>query len=349
MRNFLYDIKIFKSHEFKVPVISVGNITVGGTGKTPMTEFLVKMLKDEHKPAILSRGYKRKTKGFRFVKTNSTVAEVGDEPLQMKKKFKDVVVAVDANRVRGIQKIIDTHPEVTVILLDDAFQHRKVTPGFSILLSDYERPMLNDHFLPYGRLRESLHQIRRAHIIIITKTAEDIKPIDMRILSENYKIKPYQALHFSTFEYDELLPVFAGKNIFKTLDIIKKEGSSILMLTGVANPTPLEEHLKKYDPNLKTIAFSDHHDFSERDIQKIKEVFNSIENKKKFIITTEKDTLRLRAVEKHIDSDLKPIMYYIPVRVKYINPTTEEFRKQINKYVKTSRSNTKFFSGNRDF
>lgn len=349
VRNFLYDVKFFKSHEFDLPVISVGNITVGGTGKTPMTEFLIQFLKDEYKPAVLSRGYKRKTRGFRLVETDSLVREVGDEPLQMKQKFPDVVVAVDAKRVRGIKQIMQQFPDVSVILLDDAFQHRKVKPGFSILLSDYGRSMLDDYFLPYGRLRESLSQLHRAHIIIITKTPEDIKPIDMRIMAENLKIKPYQTLYFSALEYDALKPVFPGENPAKSLDDIKHEKSGILMLTGIANPLPLESFLKKTAADLSTIHFPDHHDFTAGNIRKVEKQFNDIVHDKKYIITTEKDALRLRVVEDMISDDIKAVMFYIPVKVKFISPPLQEFHKQMHDHIKTSTSNNKFFAARRDF
>jgi tetraacyldisaccharide 4'-kinase len=345
----LYDIDVFKSYEFDVPVISVGNITVGGTGKTPMTEFLVKFLKNDYSPAVLSRGYKRKSKGFHVVNKDSDLKDVGDEPLQIKQKFPEVTVAVDGNRVRGIRKIMEHFPETSVILLDDAFQHRRVKPGFSIVLSDFGRSMKDDHFLPYGRLRESISELHRAHIIIITKTPESIKPIEMRITAENLNIKPYQTLYFSALKYRHLEAVFPGKQILRTLEDLKNDSATVLLITGIANPLPLIEFLSSKTQELIHLKYPDHHNFKEKDIQKIFKKYKAVKSPNKVIITTEKDALRLRAVEEYVSEEFKPHIYYIPISVKFISPPYEEFKEQMHHHIKTSTSNNKFFAARRDF
>ncbi len=338
-RNFLYDTNVLKSQSFDIPIIAIGNITVGGTGKTPMTEFLIEILRDEYTPAILSRGYKRKSSGFRIVSTNSTVAEVGDEPLQIKQKFKDIVVAVDKNRVNGINKIKEKHPEVDLIILDDAFQHRKVKPAISILLSDYNRPILTDHFLPYGNLRDGVKQVNRANVIIVTKTPQDVKPIKMRIHHRNLKIKPYQSLYFSAINYKELKPVFPGKNVLHTISGIQKKKTKILMVTGIATPQPLENHITGLGCEVQSLAFPDHHNFTSKDVSKIKDAFKGIKEDDKIIITTEKDAIRLREIEKNIDDDLKSVIYYIPIKVNFVNVTNEVFQEKLKAYIKKILSN----------
>lgn len=344
-----YDIGLFKSREFDIPVICVGNITVGGTGKTPMTEFLVQFLKQDYKPAVLSRGYKRKTRGFRVVDVESEVREVGDEPLQIKRKFPNVPVAVDADRVRGINEIRKKFPESSVILLDDAFQHRRVKPGFSIILSDFSRSMKDDYFLPFGRLRESIAELHRAHIIIITKTPDSIKPIQMRITAENLNIKPYQTLYFSGLKYGSLQAVFPGRHVLESLDAVKNKKTGVLLVTGIANPKPLQEHIQNYADKFVHLPFPDHHNFGKKDIKKIRNKYNDLKSTDKIIITTEKDALRLRVRENLVSEDLKPYFFYIPVSVKFISPPYEEFKDQMHHHIKTSTSNNKFFAARRDY
>ena len=209
-RNQMYDLNLLKSTEFDVPIISIGNITVGGTGKTPHVEYLVNLLRDKFNVATLSRGYKRKTSGFHCVETNSTALEVGDEPLQIKNKFPEIRVAVCENRVVGADKLLNLSNKIIpdVLLLDDAFQHRKITPGINILLIDYTRQIKYDTLLPVGRLRESASQMRRANIIIYTKCPNEITPITRRILMKDVELMPYQELYFTTLNYQNLEPVF---------------------------------------------------------------------------------------------------------------------------------------------
>ena len=211
IRNFLYDSGILPSVEFPFPVICVGNITVGGTGKTPHTEYIVGLLRENFKVATLSRGYKRKTRDFRIASASSLVQEIGDEPMQIFRNFPDVVVTVDRNRVHGVNMILEEYPETEVIILDDGFQHRRITPGFSILLSDYERLIIRDHMLPYGNLRENKGNMRRADIILITKSPENISPIQRRLIVKEIDKSPYQNLYFTTFRYKPPVAVYWKK------------------------------------------------------------------------------------------------------------------------------------------
>ena len=233
-RNFLFHIGVLKSQTFRVPVICVGNITVGGTGKTPHTELIISELKKKFRVACLSRGYKRKTRGFILANEHSTAAEIGDEPMQIKSKYPDILVACDGNRVRGIQKLLALPEPPEVILLDDAFQHRYVQADKNIVLIDYNRPVHEDCLLPAGRLRESVQALKRADYIIVTKCPKSIQPIEKRILSKHLKIKPYQQLFFTTLEYGKIKPLFPQYE-----SIVPDRSSSILCLTGIAQPFPI--------------------------------------------------------------------------------------------------------------
>ena len=244
VRNLLFDLGILKSRRFAIPILCIGNITVGGTGKTPHTELLIDALRHKFRVACLSRGYKRKTSGFRLADERSTAGDIGDEPLQIHKKFPDILVACDADRVHGIEKLMALAEPPQVILLDDAFQHRYVQADKNIVLVDYSRPVMEDHLLPWGRLREGVHALKRADFLIVTKCPPDLSPIDQRIWSKHLDIKPYQQLFFSTTTYGEICPLVAG-------GATPQPGSEcgILCVTGIAEPAPYVEHLKSYRAN----------------------------------------------------------------------------------------------------
>ncbi len=337
IRNNLYDYNIFKTTEFEIPVISIGNITVGGTGKTPHTEYLISLLKKHAKVATLSRGYKRKTKGFRLVETASTALEVGDESLQVKLKFPEVTVAVDENRVHGINELIkDSDNAPDAILLDDAFQHRRVTPGINILLIDYNRPIDKDKLLPVGRLRERKYQRRRANVIIYTKCPDEITPITRRIIMKDVNLRPYQSLYFTTMIYGNAKPVFPDVAT-DSLDLAKKRMPAIL-LSGVANPKPFQEYISSKTKLVDELIFGDHHNFTAKDWQKIMDTFNNHETKKPVILTTEKDAMRLRE-EGKLPVEVQARMFYIPLEIKFLDHEGKSFDKLIVGYVKDNRSN----------
>ena len=332
IRNKCFDWKILKSTEFDIPVISVGNLTTGGTGKTPHIEYLVKLLHDDHNIAVLSRGYRRKTKEFILATTNSSTSEIGDEPKQLKQKFHKLSVAVDRNRVNGIMKLKEKVKGIKAVLLDDAFQHRYVTPGLSIVLISYHKPVFKDYILPFGNLRESRNGIHRADIVIVTKTPESFKPIEKRLWMKNLKLYPYQFLYFTSYKYHDPQPVFKGKHKNLEVEILKKEKPAFLVVTGIANPLPLHNWLKKISKKLTTLSFPDHHTFTKQDIHTISNKFDSIKNKSKYIITTEKDATRFRELNLKNET-IRDYMYYVPVEVEFLYNDAKNFNKQIKDYV----------------
>jgi len=337
-RNRMFDLKLLKSVEFEQPVISVGNITVGGTGKTPHTEYLVDILKDKFKVATLSRGYKRKTVGFRYVKTDSTTIEVGDEPLQIKNKFPEVTVAICENRVIGAEKLFNANPDnlADVVILDDAFQHRRITPGINILLVDYNRPIKKDILLPAGRLREGAAQIRRANIIIVTKCPEEITPISRRIMQKNVFLKPYQSIYFTTIVYDNIKPVFSYNEADS--DIYEKKEYAILLVTGIASSMGIKKHLLKFSSQVEEISFKDHHRYSNKDIGLIMNKFSNLKVTKKIIVTTEKDAMRFSDM-KNLAQEFRLALYCLPIKAKFLEKEGELFNQKIINYVGENKSN----------
>lgn len=341
IRNFLYNSDILKSVEFQLPVICVGNITVGGTGKTPHTEYIADLLRSSFKVATLSRGYKRKSKGFRIADKGSSVSEIGDEPMQIFQKLPDVLVTVDRNRVNGVKNILNSNPETEVIILDDAFQHRSITPGFTILLSDFERLIIRDHMLPYGNLRESIGNMRRADIILITKSPEDISPIQRRIIVKEVNKAPYQNLYFTTFIYKPAIPVFTDEQEKTPEKLLSgKEGNGIVLVTGIANPQPFREYLENNFEEIIHLSFPDHYTFREKDFEEIQHSVNNLKTAHKYVITTEKDAVRLREFV-NIAQSFKKLFYYIPVGVHFLNNDKEEFDNLIIDYVRKNKRNNR--------
>ncbi len=336
IRNRLYDFNILKSTEFRLPIISVGNITVGGTGKTPHVEYLISLLDGVFNIATLSRGYKRKTRNFMLATSKSTAEEIGDEPKQIKLKFPDIHVAVDANRVRGVKKLMADFKELNVIILDDAFQHRSIKPGLSILLIDYNRPLSGDHLLPLGNLRENSSEKRRAHIIIVTKCPQKLKPIERRLVVKDLNPFPYQTLYFTTAIYGEFFPVFENMAPRLTKNECKKEKYRLHMVTGIVNSRPLKKHLRGISPKITESRFPDHHHYSDRDMYAIESAFDKIDCDKKIIITTEKDAMRFQSL-KGINETLKKNMYYIPVSIEFLDDEKENFNNQIIDYVRKNK------------
>jgi tetraacyldisaccharide 4'-kinase len=335
-RNQLFDWGILPSEEFSVPVISLGNLAVGGTGKTPHTEYLIRLLGKKYKVAVLSRGYKRKTKGFILADESASSLKIGDEPFQMYRKFPDILVAVDGNRKRGIKNLLNLpdnkRPEI--ILLDDAYQHRYVTPSLSILLTDSNRLFYDDCVLPAGRLRESPKNNSRANIVICTKCAESFKPIDYRIITKNMELYPYQQLYFTSYRYKSLLPVFPSTNSTKkeSIERLQKEHYSFLLVAGFANPSGMIKYLKDYTSELQTLVYPDHHSFTGKDVAEITETFKGIKNHTKIIITSEKDAIRLMDTPA-IPEEIKAAMYYLPIEVVFNLDQENLFIQKIEKHV----------------
>ncbi len=340
IRNFCYENNILKSKEYNIPIISIGNISIGGTGKTPHTEFLLRMLKSEFNIAILSRGYKRKTKGFRLVEETDSHFSSGDEPLQIKRKFPDIVVAVSENRPNGVENLLNLYPDLNLIILDDAFQHRKIKPGLSILLNNYYHPIGKDYLLPLGLLREFRSASFRAHIVIYSKCPTNLKPIERRILSKEIDIRPFQYLFFSTFEYLDPKPVF-NHNSNITIDDLKE--TNLIALTGIAKSKSFIDFLNSKSKSVNHIHFSDHHNFSQKNIKRIESVFLKTENKK-LIITTEKDAIRLKSNDL-FSEEIKKYVYCIPIEVKLLCDDDEkkQFNKQILSYVRNNKRYSKLY------
>ncbi len=338
-RNFLYDSKILKQHEFDIPVISVGNLTVGGTGKTPHAEYLISLLKKDFNIAFLSRGYKRKTKGFVLADKHSCVNNIGDEPVQIKQKFPDITVAVCEKRVVGIKKLISNEAlNIDVIILDDAFQHRSVRPSINILLIDYTQQIFNDNLLPAGRLRESTRAKYRANFIIFTKCPPQLKPIDQRIIKNKLDIRPYQNLFFTGIVYGEISPAEKGRALFGN-DMRKY---TVLLITGIGNPKPLLSYIEPQVGEIIHLEYGDHYKYKETDIEKIEAQYHAIESPYKMILTTEKDLVRLKSTP-YLPDGFMEKLYYIPIEIRFLERMREAFNKRIINYVTENRSNSKLY------
>ena len=338
LRNLLFETGVLKSRSFQIPVIAVGNITVGGTGKTPHVEYLVSVLKDVFKVAVLSRGYKRKSKGFIIANADTPMRMIGDEPYQMKQKFKNVTIAVDKKRCHGIDCLVENDSKLDVVLLDDAFQHRYVKPGINILLVDYHRLIIYDTLLPAGRLREPLQGKDRADIVIVTKCPQELKPMEYRVITKAMSLYPYQRLYFSTLEYDNLRAMFPDAQHAKTKQLTDLKGHHTLLLTGIGSPQQLEHDLSPIIDDITPLAFADHHQFSKKDIQLINETFKDMPSPK-CIITTEKDMTRLKD-SKELSDEIKKNLYVLPVRVKIMQEQEEMFNQQIIGYVRKNSRNS---------
>ena len=335
-RNMLFEIGILHSESFDVPVISVGNITVGGTGKTPHVEYLIELLKDKAKVAVLSRGYKRRTRGFVIADDNATAKTIGDEPLQMKRKYgDDITVAVDRKRCHGIRQLTSDEDGIDVILLDDAFQHRYVKPGVNILLVDYHRLIIYDKLLPAGRLREPLSGKNRADIVIVTKCPHDLKPMEFRVITKAMNLYPFQRLFFTCLEYRNIAPVFGRGE--QSLDSIGKD-CHILLLTGIASPQQMIEDLSPRCPHITPLTFGDHHTFTSSDVARINNEFAALPHPK-MIITTEKDATRLIAVE-GLSEEVRGAMFALPVKIRFMLGQEESFNEKIIGYVRKNSRNS---------
>lgn len=330
VRHKLFDWDILHSEEFDIPIVCVGNITVGGTGKTPISEFLISYLSDNHRVALLSRGYKRRTKGYVEAEVNSSFLSVGDEPKQIKLKFPDIVVAVCEKRVDGIREIRKRHPEVNLIILDDGFQHRYVEPWVNIVLMDYTRPIYRDEFLPVGTLRDFKGQLRRANFIVVTKCPQDINPLEMRIVNSNLGLFPYQSLHFTIFKEGRIAPLFpdmaAGTVPYSC---------PVIAMAGIGNPDPFVNSLAGRYNIVNTLIFSDHHPYRMRDLAKMKKLLDQ-SPANTIIVTTEKDAVKLTN-RKRIPEQIQRALYFIPIEVSFANDSQEEFLRKLNMYVKSNQ------------
>lgn len=311
LRNWLYDLGLMESKSYDLPIICVGNLSTGGTGKTPMIEYLISILKNDKIVATLSRGYKRKTKGFLLADDNASAATIGDEPFQFYNKFENILVAVDSDRQNGIATLLNLQNQPDIILLDDAYQHRKVKADYNILLTAYNNLYFNDIVLPTGNLREPRHGRKRADIVIVTKCPIDIEANEKKSIKKSLKLKEHQKLFFSSIVYSDT--VFGSK-----VDLKLKELNKFTLVTGIANPKPLVEYLISKDLVFDHLEFPDHHNFKPHEIDHL--------CKKELILTTEKDYVRLAG-----NKNLESILFYLPIKIKIED--SEAFNNAIQKYV----------------
>ena len=336
-RNSLFEMGVLKSRAFDLPVISVGNITVGGTGKTPHVEYLARLLKGQYKVAVLSRGYKRHSRGFVKADANTPMRTIGDEPYQMKQKFSDVTIAVDKNRCHGIDTLTAEDPNLDVILLDDAFQHRYVNPGINILLVDYHRLIIYDKLLPAGRLREPLKGKDRANVVIVTKCPKELKPMEYRVITKAMQLYPYQRLYFTTVDYADLRPLFQpSRQEPPTLDSL--HDTHVLLVTGIASPEQMIHDLTPHTSHLTPLTFADHHQFRHKDVQLINDTFAAMPSPK-LLITTEKDATRLKDTE-GLSDDVRANLYVLPLHISFMQDQEEAFDRQITDYVRKNSKNS---------
>jgi tetraacyldisaccharide 4'-kinase len=324
MRNQLFDRNILRSATFDFPLICVGNLAVGGTGKTPMVEYLVRILHEKYKVATLSRGYKRKTKGFIIANENTTAFDIGDEPMQIHLNFPEITVAVAEERIMGIPQVLNDKPETEVIILDDAFQHREVKAGLNILLTDYNHLYTKDILLPTGNLRDVKSSSKRADIVIVTKCKSNLTGEEKKEIIREVNPLPSQKIYFTKIIYGDPYHLFSKEKI-----VLDKK-SDVLLFSGIANPKPLELYLKEAVSSFQILRFKDHYNYHVDDIRKISEQFSKIENPAKIILTTQKDAVRLLKFTNEIGN--LPV-YVLPMKHEFLFNEGMEFEQNIFQFV----------------
>lgn len=340
LRNLLYDWKILKSKSVNVHTICVGNLAVGGTGKTPHVEYLINLLQNNFKIAILSRGYKRKTSGFIRALQTSTAFDIGDEPLLYKTKNPNLEVCVDANRLNGIKQLLKFTEPPQVVILDDAFQHRALHCELNIVISEYTNLFLNDCMMPAGYLRESKNGIKRADIIIVSKTPDKTTAIEIRNMIKDLKPLAHQQLFFTWLKYGELKGFQNPNDTINTLNDLFRY--RIVTFTGIANPKPMITYLKEYASDVKHIQFADHHTFTLQDIANVRAQLDAIEGGNKIVVTTEKDAMRLQGSDLQDIANTLPL-YVLPIEVDF-KDKAQEFNETIINYVRTNKFYHKKYS-----
>ena len=336
-RNALFDWGVLPSETYDIPIISVGNLTVGGTGKTPHVEYLIRLLSGRYRVAVLSRGYRRKSRGYLLATPASTVCDLGDEPWQIKQKFPEVYVAVDANRRRGIARLMhdEATRDVEVILLDDAFQHRYVKAGQNILLVDYGRLISDDRLLPAGDLRERPSASRRATTVIVTKCPRHIPAIGYRAVMLSLQLRPYQQLFFSTFAYGTMHKLWGEGTLEPTA--LRKENTYVLLLAGIGNPQQMEQDVRRFAQHVTMLTFPDHHYYTRSDADLIRRTLAGLP-KPRIVVTTEKDAARLRQLQ-WLDEEVRQSIYVLPIEVDFMRDEKDKFDKTITDYVRENKRN----------
>lgn len=331
VRNRLFDKKILRSATFNFPLICVGNLSMGGTGKTPMVEYIIRLLAGKYKVATLSRGYKRKTKGFAIATENSHVSDIGDEPMQIHKKFPELTVSVAEERIMGIPQILSEKPGTDVIILDDAFQHREVKAGLNILLTDFHNLYSKDIMLPAGDLRDTKSSSKRADIIVVTKCDSNLtKELKEDVIKELNSL-PGQKIYFTSIKYERPYRLFTKQKLSL------QQGCHVLLICGIANPQPIKEFLDIHVSDFSLLKYKDHHIFNADDINEIKTHFSKIKNGNKIILTTEKDGVKIFKFEK----ELKDIpVYLLPMSHQFLFGAETEFEKNILEFINSFKENS---------
>lgn len=329
-RNWLFDMKVLRSEHFDVPIVCVGNIAVGGTGKTPAVEFLVRRLSGEYRIAVLSRGYRRRTKGYIEVGVNDSFLRVGDEPKQIKRKFPDVVVVVCEKRTEGVRRIMAEHPEVNLIVMDDGFQHRSLAPKVSILLSDYSLPPYKNRMLPAGTLRDSPSQLYRAEFLLITKTPKGMSPIERNIAQKELKPSPYQKIFFTDTRQLAPRPIFSDM-----APTTIPSGSKVVALVGIANPERFYGSLEKQYNVVERMTFSDHHIYKVKEIRALAEKVASL-GENVVVVTTEKDGVKLTS-RKHIPEVLQKRLFVLPIELNFRDGDADVFMEKLKYELKNKK------------
>ncbi len=331
LRNKLYDWQVFNTVEFDLPVIAIGNLTVGGTGKTPHIEYLIELLQEHYYVATLSRGYGRKTRGFVPVTPRHTATQVGDEPLQLKLRFPGSQVVVCENRELAVPQLLMDDPRTDVLLLDDAFQHRAIVPGISVLLTDFSHLYTRDYILPLGRLREPRSAAQRAGVIIVTKCPSDLTDQQRQSVMDELAPMPHQTVFFSFMRYFSPYETFQPQNrihLHKNLDV--------LLLVGIANPDELADFLRKIVRSVTLRKYADHHRYDRYDLETIRDTYDHLEGANKIILTTEKDAMRLHQHRQWITENNMPL-YSLPVKTEFFPQDQDKFHQLVFDYVEANR------------
>ena len=337
IRNALFDFQILKSQSFDVPIIGIGNLSTGGTGKTPMAEYILQLLlKNGYRPAMLSRGYNRQSKGYLEVKSELNASLCGDEPYQVKSKIPGVFVAVCEDRVSGIKTILKDNPEINVIVLDDSFQHRYVKPGFNILLTDYSKPYYKDFLMPAGMLREPVSGRKRADVIVVTKWPGNINADQKDEIKQKLEPMSGQEVFYTGISYQSLVNTGPTTEQNQTLSVENLAGYKVLLFSGIANTKPLELYLKSHGIELILIKFHDHHYFTDEDAKRILSVWHGITNTKKLLLTSEKDWRRLEGTSVAGLISNQPL-YYLPIEMLWEPAENLIFNGKILEYVKSNQ------------
>lgn len=338
IRNRLFNAGILPQKSYPQSVITVGNLTVGGTGKTPHVEYILGILSDKFHVAEISRGYKRKTRGFVEASKMSDAITLGDEAYQVFRKFPNVKVAVDANRCRAIETLNNRYPDIDAFVLDDAYQHRYVEPGISILLIDFNRMITEDRMLPYGNLREPASARERADIMIVTKCPTNLSQLEYRELRKRLEPRPYQDLFFTTYIYS------APRALFGKCEERSMAQSKVLLLTAIAEPGILEEYVKTRCASLEPMHYPDHHAYTEKDWDDISKVFHAMNCKDKMIVVTDKDAAKIVSYN-NVPDKIRQHIYVISLKVDFLQGTKEKFDSKIIGYVEKNRRNSLLFKG----